>query len=383
MIDDYCQIKMTKIVKIFVLSLLLSLQLQGLKDLGASLILSKQPSEVQVISIDHLLVYDSLSTQQTMIYRVMFQSSQDELLWLLPIPKQAKVFNLSDGLWQKLNQKQRNAKNIQRKLSLAFKSWLFEKWTYQTTPQSIQEKDLQTKGNLDFVIEQELDLHHLLMDKGFYLSLAQMKLVQEIFEKGMYLQVVVLHDVKKINQQIQTFKSPSIAMTFSIHQPHFWLASEYWLETAKIAKFSKDQVKLKLWTLNETALQMTKTKERLEPHSSSPSNEQMTYQPKSIKLLSPAEVSALNQSLGSNQWSFRRTGLLSAFEFEIQPEIGMNTALGEMDFQTLDQNAFEDQHQYVEYHQLRIYWEFILLGLIFLLWLWFDYASEEDHLFRF
>jgi hypothetical protein len=379
MIDDYCQINVTRIAKIFVLSLLFSLLLQGAKDLGASLILSKQPSEVQVISIDHLLVYDSLSTQQTMIYRVMFQSSQDELLWLLPIPKQAKVFNISDGLWQKLNQKQRNAKNIQRKLSLAFKSWLFEKWTYQTTHQSIKEKDLQTKGNLDFVIEQELDLHHLLMDKGFYLSLAQMKLVQEIFEKGMYLQVVVLHDVKKLNQQIQTFRSPSIAMTFSIDQPHFWLASEYWLETAKIPQSSKDQVKLKLWTLNETALQIMQSKDQLH----TPSSAMMTYQPKSIKLLSPAEVSALNQSLGSNQWSFRRTGLLSAFEFEIQPAVGMKTALGEMDFQTLDQNAFEDQHQYVEYHQLRIYWEFILLALIFLLWLWFDYASEEDHLFRF
>jgi hypothetical protein len=358
------------------LMFLMSMMILGIQPISASLILSRQPSEVQLISIDHLLVHDSLSMQQTMIYRASFQSSQDELLWLLPIPKQAKVFSISDGLWQKLNQKQRNAKNIQRKLSIVFQSWLFEKCTYQTAQQSVQEKDLQTKGNLDFVIEQELDLHHLLMDKGFYLSSSQMKLVQEIFEKGMYLQVVVLHDVKKINQQIQSFKSPTIAITFNSHQPHLSLASEYWIESPEASYLSKEKVKLRLWTLNETALQIVQSRDRQE-------TSQELNQPRSIKLLSPAEVSFLNQSLGSNHWSFRRTGLLSAFEFEISPKIGIKTALNEMDFQPLDQNAFDDQHQYVEYHQLHLYWELILIGILFLLWLWFDYANEEDHLFRF
>jgi hypothetical protein len=368
--------KIVKMLQTLISMVLINFLILGIQHVSASLILSRQPSEVQVISIDHLLVHDSLSMQQTMIYRASFQSSQDELLWLLPIPKQAKVFSISDGLWQKLNQKQRNAKSIQRKLSIVFQSWLFEKWTYQTAKQSIQEKDLQTKGNLDFVIEQELDLHHLLMDKGFYLSSSQMKLVQEVFAKGMYLQVVVLHDVKKINQQIQSFKSPTIAITFNSHHPHFWLASEYWIENPEISSLSKEKVKLRLWTLNETALQIVQGRDQQ-------GRSQEINQPKSIKLLNPADVSFLNQSLGGNHWSFRRTGLLSAFEFEISPNLGIKTALGEMDFQPLDQNAFDDQKQYIEYHQLHLYLELILLGMLFLLWLWFDYANEEDHLFRF
>ncbi len=345
----YSQFKMT----LFVLIILFYSQ-----QLSAFLLISKGNQDLQILSADILLVYDPLSALQTTIYSAEFQSSSGELLLLIPSPKASKAFKVGEQLWKKLKQKTRNAKNIQRKLQIDLQSWLLERWSYQTSEIEVEDHQLQMVGELEFVIENEIDLHHLLMDQGFSLEESQIKAIKHIFEEEMCFHGMLIQQNKDSVKQIQRFKMPTVGITYTKQSPALLMRTDLWI-------FQQRQIPLKLWVLNEASVQLLDI-----------------GKPKQIRTLPPVEVAGLNQALGANQWSYKRTGVLSSFEFSIS-ESALNVFNGMLLLSNLDQGLGDlDQEKYLEIHQVKIYIELLFIALLFLLWLWFDYANEDDRFFK-
>ncbi len=263
-----------------------------------------------------LIVYDSLSKQQTVIGEAAVSSSPSQFAVLIATPKNAVINYTTTRIWRKLRPYIKVPERTVRALDLSVDSWLWNRFAFQDQKVAKHKEHIDVLKSRDTQVHiQERALHEWLISRGLSLSPQQALSIKKVYQLGFSVAALHVRPRHKANEALadETWTSTWI-FSYEVDKPHYM---SLWPSQKEFARFNQKDLaqahqnnlsstdKLKLTFISDQAL---KPKHR---SISETEDEQIDGLLKSLDRL---QLKALNQSLNAQNWSFNRRGILSHFE---------------------------------------------------------------------
>jgi hypothetical protein len=257
-----------------------------------------------------LVVYDSLSMQQTVIGESAVSGSPSQFAILIATPKVAMINYTTTRIWRKLGRYIKQKEFKTRTLSFSIYSWL---WKMLKSPnqvvQNVTDKVDVLKSKDTQVHIRESALHEWLITRGLSLTPEQALSIKKVYNSG--LAVTVLHVKPRAQKrQVPIHETWTSTWIFSheVDEPHYLSLFQTPLGFREEVSQTSDN-QLKLYFISDQTL----------AYSINSENKEETYTEDACmqgvaEVLSRVEINELNYALNAQNWSFNRRGILSAFE---------------------------------------------------------------------
>ena len=281
-----------------------------------------------------LVVYDSLSKQQTVIGESAISGSPSQFAILIATPKTAVINYTTTRIWRKLSQYIKVPSRKTRALDLSVYSWLWTHFGFQTENTHKRSDKIDVLKSRDTQVHiQERALHEWLISRGLSLSPEQALSIKNVYQSG--FSVTALHvRPRRSNKEVLADETWTSTWIFSheVDEPYYVsiLPSESGLLNSKRTQlhrhdlsnktshhskpdFTSEQSQGRGPTQSQLRLSFI-SDQTLRPYHQSISETEEEVIRGITKTLSRIQLKTLNQSLNAQNWSFNRRGVLSHFK---------------------------------------------------------------------
>ena len=255
-----------------------------------------------------LVVYDSLSEQQTVIGEAAITGSPSQFAILTATPKAAIVNYTTTRIWKRLRPYINQKVLKKRVLSFAVYSWIWHLIKSPVNPQPDIQKNVDVLKSRDTQVHiQERALHEWLISRGLSLTPEQALSIKKVYEQGLAVTALYVKPPHgKLKDQIQETWTSTWVFSHEVNEPRYLslFPTPLRLSTEKIALSSQ----LKLTFISDQPVIYAVDKWNRE-------KESREHQVVGVqKVLSRVEIGELNRSLSTQNWSFNRRGVLNMYE---------------------------------------------------------------------
>jgi hypothetical protein len=306
-----------------------------------------------------LLVFDPLTSSQTVILQLELEGTSSAFGLLLPTPKPAVVTPVSERVRSALLRMLHPRAQTQRTLEIEYHSWAADcaiREIGESMDDSTPEPRLPMATAELTPLGQTSDrLHDWLLKEGFTLAPAQAAWLEDLRGRGWSVIGVTVRPPVTDGPPPSRLRSPVLAITHEAEEPIYAAKIPPFAITADAAAV---QPPLELAVLTEWAVAV---------------DTESPPEPFFADAVPGREVLRLANDAGGNPWNFRRDGTLTAFE------VDRPTGLGILRFvQTAPRAAIHPAARHeLKVHRLRVPVEALLLGLALLAWTWMRYARRD------
>jgi hypothetical protein len=327
---------------------------------AAAAVLAPAPGRsVTLLDERTLLVFDPLTSSQTVLLQLELEGTASAFGLLVPTPKPAEVTPVSERVRAALGRMLHPRAQTQRTLEIEYYSWAADcaiREVGEAAEEAAPEARLpMAAAELTPLGQAPERLQDWLLQEGFTLAPAQAAWLEDLRTRGWSVVGVTIRPPVTDGPPPTRLRSPVLAITHEAEEPIY---------AATIPPFaisaSNDtaQPPLELAVLTEWAVALD---------AASPP------EPFFADAVPGREVLRLATEAGGSPWNFRRDGTLTAFEVE-RP-----TGLGILRFvQTAPRPAIHPAARHeLKVHRLRVPAELIVLGLALLIWTWMRYARRD------
>lgn len=266
-----------------------------------------------------LVVYDQLSLQQTVIAEVAVKGSPRHFAILTTTPSVASIDYTTTRIWRYVNRHLQPKKLTSHRLDIQFESLLWDRWRRGATQRQAPQfkTDVIRSYNTQIHI-QERALHEWLVNRGLSLRPEQALSVKQAYQSGASIVALWVRSTREggedVAQVSETWTSTWI-FTHEVSAPYYPALFPQSLESRFGEKRAlqgreEDETNLTVSFLTDKPLVRLTSGHTL-------------HEPPIHAELTRREVSSLNDTLGVHQWSYKRRGILSVFDFS--PLEGMHT----------------------------------------------------------
>lgn len=288
-----------------------------------------------------LVVYDSLSKQQTVIGESSIVGSPSQFAILIATPKNAVINYTTTRIWRKLSQYIKVPIKRTRALDLSIYSWIWKHFGFQENDVKQNSDKVDVLKSRDTQVHiQERALHEWLISRGLSLSPKQALSIKHVYQQGFSVTALHVRPRHKRNVALadETWTSTWI-FSHEVDEPYYlslWPSESNLLSfdlfhlpkqtkqfTSSSGNNSKSDNKIQsLQTADKSQLKLTFISDQtLRPQHQGISETMEERIRGTTKTLSRIQLKALNQSLNAQNWSFNRRGVLS--HFILDPPLGL------------------------------------------------------------
>lgn len=327
---------------------------------AAAAVLAPAPGRsVTLVDERTLLVFDPLTSSQTVLVQLELEGTSSAFGLLIPTPKPASVTPVSERVRTALARMLHPRAETQRILEIEYYSWAMDcairevgEWTGESAAEARLPMAAAELTPLGLARER---LQDWLLEEGFTLAPAQAAWLEDLRTRGWSVVGVTIRPSVTDGPPPTRLRSPVLAITHEAEEPIYAATIPPF---AISASDDTAQPPLELAVLTEWAVAMD-TADPPEPFFAD--------------ALPGREVSRLATEAGGSPWNFRRDGTLTAFEVERPSGLGILRFV-----QTSPRSAIHPAARHeTKLYRIGIAVELVVLGLALLIWTWMRYARRD------
>jgi hypothetical protein len=264
-----------------------------------AVIVAPQPGQTVVVLEERaVLVYDPLTSSQTMVVQVVVEGTSAPFGLLIPTPRAAEVAIAPDRVRRALMQRLHPPGRVQRTLDLRFTSWISSCALRDVGDGAGEAADAErrqsARGEGAFLGAEPDATHDWLIANGLTLAPAQASWLAELRQLGWSVTAVVITPPEDGGVPPPRMNSPTIAVTHPAEEPVY--ASGFPAFSLGTAASLPPDLELAVFT--EWAVEL--------PLEAPP-------EPFFADVLTRKDVNRMEADAGGLPWSFRREGTLTAW----------------------------------------------------------------------
>lgn len=331
------------------------------RESSAALLILPSGEREELLWERSLIVYDQLSHQQTTIAEVSVTHAPPQFAILIATPRTVAIEYTTTRIWHYLKRHLKRRVISSSSLSFDLYSLFAESFTPpQKDHPHVRPKVGVFKSNDTQIHLEEMALHEWLIQRGLSLTPEQALSIRQTYLNGYVVTALWVKPQRRSspsnNPLSETWTSTWI-FTHDAERPHYTSlyaqGSQQLYGGHKERSHPQNSRALKLYFLLESQISLFEDP-KLERH------DKRRYTPLLSKQLGRFEVGELNSALITSGWSYRRGGVLTAFELNA-PD-GLVTLNGQLDVDSPLITPPAERRERV--HMLRIPLELIILSLI-------------------
>ncbi len=315
--------------------------------------------EVLLIEEHVLVVFDPLTSSQTLVMQHTFEGTSTPFGLLIPTPQSARLRISSERLQKAVRTKLHPVGAVQRQLEIEWVSWAGGCMLREVGDSRESEEDsTERKGALVTPLSlgsARERLHDWLLTNGLTIAPAQSVWLHELMARGWSINAVLIKPRLNGAAPPPQLKGPVLALTHSAEEPLFAAASPpFAITDGGGAGPSLEVSVLTEWGVNvDTA--------------NAPA-------PFYSDALSARDVTRLGASSGGLPWNFRRDGTLTAFRLERPGGDGI------LHFAPSEPRAAirPARSPVIRNYRIRLPVELLLFGFAGAMWLWMRFGKKRD-----
>jgi hypothetical protein len=314
---------------------------------------------VTLVEEDTLLVFDPLTSSQTVIMQLEVEGTASPFGLLIPTPKPAEVVRVSERVRRALRGMLHPRAQVQRILDVEYYSWAASCAVRDVgeddDPEAAEARVPTAAAELTPLGNAPERLHDWLLKEGFTLAPAQAAWLSELRTRGWSVVGVTVRPPVTEGPPPSRLRGPVLAITHEAEEPIYAAAMPPF---AVIDEGEGERPPLELAVLSEWAVSVDAAE---------------NHEPFFADAVSGRDVLRLASEAGGNPWNFRRDGTLTAFEIDRPRGLGIVRFVRTEPRPTIHPPV---RHE-MKTHRLRVPVELLVLALSLLIWTWMRYARRN------
>ena len=314
---------------------------------------------VTVIEEDTLLVFDPLTSSQTILMQIEVEGTASPFGLLITTPKPAEVVHVSERVRRAISNLLHPHAQVQRILDLDYYSWAANCAVRDVgdreDPEAAEARVPTASAELTPLGSSAEPLHDWLLKEGFTLAPAQSVWLNELRGRGWSVVGVTIKPPVTDGPPPSRLRGPVLAITHEAEEPIYAAAMP---PIAITDRADGQRPLLELAILTEWAVSLDSTE---------------NPEPFFADAVTGRDVLRLASEAGGSPWNFRRDGTLTAFEIDRPRDLGVLRFMRTEARPTIHPPV---RHE-LKTHRLRVPIEAIILALAALIWTWMRFARRN------
>lgn len=314
---------------------------------------------VTVTSEDAVLVFDPLTSSQTIVLQIEVEGTSSPFGLLIPTPKPAVTARVSERVRRAITRTLHPRAQIQRILDVEYYSWAASCAVREVgeveDPDAADARVPVAEAEVTPLGSAPEPIHDWLLKEGFTVAPAQAAWLNELRARGWSVVGVTVRPAVSEGPPPSRLRGPVLAITHEAEEPIYAAGLPPFAVSGTVTEGSPP---VEIAVLTEWAVSLDVA---------SPP------EPFFADALAGRDVLRLASEAGGDPWNFRRDGTLTAFEVERPEGAGVVRFVRSEPRATIHPPV---RHE-LKTHRLRVPVEALVLSVALLLWTWMRYARRS------